>query len=161
MIKSSERNGTTTRSNKSYGYDVESLLAPASTSETTTITNSKLTAKVPPFEARDNDLMEPSNPGPENVFPKGPRNQQFYPSLAYPPFGSPLALANHYLTYSLWSQAQAGLNTLNWPLIRPANPLFGQNTSWTQSESKSSDSNHNNTSRSQNSVKHQSNEGKM
>ena len=157
MIRLPEQNSKTPRTNRFSAYDIESLLAPANTSQTTATTNSsKLTAKVQPFEVRDNDLMESSNPRSENVFPKGPRNPAFYPGLGYPPFGSPLSLANLHL-YQLWS-AQAGLNGfVNWPLFHHANPVFAQSTSRTQGESNSSDSNATSTSRSQTSVKHQSN----
>ena len=157
MIRLPEHNDITGRTNRSSGYDVESLLAPASTSQTTATSSSKLTAKVQPFEVRENDHMESSNPRPENVFPKGLQNPPFYPSLGYPSFGSSLSFANHYL-YSLWqAQAQAGL--ANWPLFHHVNPVFTQSTSRTQVESNSSDSNPTFTSRNQSSAKHLSNEG--
>ena len=155
MIRLPEQNSKKSRTNRPSAYDVESLLAPTSTSQTTTATNSsKLTAKVQPFEVRENDLMESSNSRPENVFPKGPRNPAFYPGVGYPPFGSPLSLANLHL-YQLWS-AQAGFPGLNWPLFHHANPVITQSTSRTQTESNLSDSNSTYTSRSQTSVKHQS-----
>ncbi|CAB3997549.1 B-cell lymphoma 3 [Paramuricea clavata] len=160
MIRLPEHNDIRPTPNRFSAYDVESLLAPSNTSQTTTATSSKLTAKVQPFEVRENDLMESSNPRPENVFPKGPRNPPFYPSLGYSPFASPLSLANLQLQYSLWSaQAHAGL--INWPLFHHANPVFAQSASGTQSESNSSDSNPTYTAltpRSQNGAKHQSNE---
>jgi hypothetical protein len=161
MIRLPEHNDIRPTPNRFSAYDVESLLASSSTSQTTTATSSKLTAKVQPFEVRENDLMESSNPRPENVFPKGPRNPPFYPSLGYPPFASPLSLASLQFQYSLW-QAQAHAGLINWPLFHHANPVFAQSASGTQSESNSSDSNPTYTAltpRSQNGAKHQSNEG--
>lgn len=158
MIRLPKHDDITSRNSKSSGFDVESLLGyPSLLTTSQTTTGSKLTAKVQPFEVKENDLMEPSNPRPENVFPKGHQNPPFYPSLGYPSFGSPLALANLHL-YSLW-QAQAHAGLVNWPLIHHANPVFTQATPRTQIQSNSSDSNLNHTSRSQNTVKHPSTEG--
>ena len=158
MIKNPEQNAITSVTKRASGFDVESLLAPVITSQTTTTSNSKLTAKVQPFEVRENDLMESNNPRPENVFPKGPHNPPFYPSLGYPPFSSPFSFANHYL-YSLWSaQAQANAGLVNWPLIH-TNSVFNQSTSGTQSESNSSDNNASYASRNHTNEKQQPTEG--
>lgn len=146
MIRKPEQNAITSATKRSSGFDVESLLAPVTTSQSTTTSNSKLTAKVQPFEVRENDLMESNSPRPESVFPKGPRNPPLYPSLGYTPFSSPFPFANHYF-YSLWSaQAQANAGLINWPLIH-TNPAFqAQSSSGTQSESNSSENNIVNTS---------------
>ncbi|XP_028404349.1 NF-kappa-B inhibitor epsilon-like isoform X2 [Dendronephthya gigantea] len=159
MIRLPKHDEITSRKSKSSGYDVESLLGyPSLPTTSQTTTASKLTAKVQPFEVKENDLMESSNPRPENAFPKGHQNPPFHPSLGYPSFGSPLALANLHL-YSLWqAQAQAHAGLVNWPLIHHANPVFTQALPRPQNQSNSSDSNLNNTSRTQNTVKHPSTE---
>lgn len=158
MIRLSEHEGIISRNSRSSGYDVESLLAPDTTSisqTTLTASSSKLTAKVQPFEvARENDLMESSNPRLENVFPKGLPNPPLFPSLGYPPYPSPFALANLHW-YSLLSHAQAGL--VNWPLL--PNPIFAQSATTSKVQSSSSDSSlTNGTSRTPTNVKQQ-NEG--
>lgn len=156
MIKKPEQNAITSATKRTSRFDVESLLAPVTTSQTTTTSNSKLTAKVQPFEVRENDLMESNNPRPENVFPKGPRNPPFYPNLGYHPFSSPFSLANHYL-YSLWSaQATAGL--VNWPSIATTS-VITQSSPGTQSESNSCENNSSYTSRNHTSPKQQTTEG--
>lgn len=97
------------RTNRSSGFDVESLLVP--NISTTTNTSPKLTAKVQPFEIKENDAMEWTIPRQDNSFQKAPSNQPLLPNVGFavPP---PLALANLQL-YSLWSQA----GMVNWPFI--------------------------------------------